>query len=102
MKYNNENNERLNYFCDTNYAWKDLYANELYPLKVIEFEGLQMNVSNEVEKHLTQVYGNYMKMPPEEERKSHYSYQLDFGNYNASWEKRELSISFKEDSYPKM
>ena len=38
----------------------------------LEFEGIKVRVPNEYDKWLTQVYGNYMQLPPEEKRIAHH------------------------------
>lgn len=37
----------------------------------VEFEGLQMKAPSDVDAYLRQMYGDYMKLPPENERKVH-------------------------------
>ena len=39
---------------------------------MLEFEGLQVMAPKEYDKWLTQVYGNYMQLPPEEKRVTHH------------------------------
>ncbi len=43
----------------------------IYPLKKIEFEGLMFNAPNNWDKILQSYYGDYMKLPPIEERRVH-------------------------------
>jgi lipopolysaccharide cholinephosphotransferase len=51
---------------------KELFHKSLFfPLKEIEFEGVQYKCPNNTHEYLTQVYGDYMKLPPEEERGGH-------------------------------
>jgi lipopolysaccharide cholinephosphotransferase len=54
-------------------AWFDHSFNYdlIFPLKKIEFENLQFNVPNKHKEHLKNYYGDYMKLPPVEERRSH-------------------------------
>ena len=47
------------------------YLKDLYPLKKIKFEKGEFFVPNKVENFLTDIYGDYMVLPPENERKSH-------------------------------
>ena len=37
-----------------------------------EFEGRKFQVMNGYHEHLTQYYGDYMKLPPEEDQKPHH------------------------------
>ena len=83
MKWQDDNNKRLDFFCNTNYMWEILHVKDLYPLRKVEFEGMEVNVPNKVDKYLTQHYGDYMQLPPEEKRKNHYPYRLNFGEYSS-------------------
>lgn len=56
-------------------AWgeKEIVPTEWYGEgSVLEFEGLSVRAPKEYEKWLTQVYGEYMKLPPEEKRVGHH------------------------------
>ena len=51
----------LDYPCITKIP---LFAHEtIFPLKKIDFEGVSFSCPNNVEKHLENLYGNYMKFP---------------------------------------
>ena len=39
---------------------------------VLNFEGMNVNAPSDYDAWLTQVYGEYMKLPPEEKRKPHH------------------------------
>lgn len=39
--------------------------------RTAEFEGLQASIPEAAEDYLTSIYGDYMKLPPEDQRKSH-------------------------------
>ena len=54
---------------------------ELFPLQKVKFEDTQINVPNKYDVVLTRGYGDYMKMPPVEERKNHHPAVLDFGRF---------------------
>lgn len=54
------------------------YISDIYPLKKIKFEDMQLNFPNKIEKNLTEAYGDFMKLPPVEKRKNHYPYKLKF------------------------
>lgn len=57
-------------------------ADEWLPVKKIQFEDIQINVPNNIEKYLERAYGkNYMQLPPEEKREQHFCIELDFGKY---------------------
>lgn len=40
-----------------------------------EFEGLHLDVFVEYDKYLTQIYGNYLQLPPVEQRRSHHRFE---------------------------
>ena len=52
-----------------------------FPAKEILFEGEKAYVPNRVHEYLTQLYGDYMTLPPEEKRERHLYVDLDFGAY---------------------
>lgn len=80
-RYNHKDTKRLGYFCDplpyTNIFVKD----KIYPLRMLEFEDIKLPFPNNLEELLTKMYGNYMEMPPEDRRKTHFPEALDFGEY---------------------
>lgn len=53
--------------------WEDIY-----PLQEGTFEGLQVKLLHHNDLALRNSYGNYMELPPEEERVNHYSGRLKF------------------------
>lgn len=42
------------------------------PVKKGIFEGVEVNVPNDTHKYLTNLYKNYMELPPEEKRERHF------------------------------
>lgn len=59
----------------------------------LQFEGFYFPVPKYYDEYLTLFYGDYMKIPPENERPSHSPYEPDFGEYT--------SINTLEDVLPK-
>ena len=51
------------------------------PPTKVKFESISANVPKNYDKILKQIYGNYMELPPEEERYNHTPEVLDFGKY---------------------
>ena len=47
----------------------------------VEFEGVNVNVPKNYDKILSELYGDYMKLPPEEDRYNHPIDFIDFGKY---------------------
>lgn len=53
----------------------------LHPLKKVPFESIEINVPHDYDTFLTVLYGDYMTLPPVEERKAHPHDYIDFGKY---------------------
>lgn len=51
------------------------------PPKKVKFEDIEAKVPNDYDYILRLIYGDYMQIPPEEERITHIIENLDFGNY---------------------
>lgn len=49
-----------------------LAFDNFYPLKKLEFEGKLYTVPNNYDAYLTEIYGDYLKIPPESEREFHH------------------------------
>lgn len=70
--------KNLDFFCDTT-PYMNLYAvKDIYPLKKLPFEDVELNFPHNLHNNLTGMYGDYMQLPPEEKRKNHYPYELEF------------------------
>ena len=58
---------------------KDIYPYDVvFPAKEVTFEGKKYYVYHDVDKYLTGLYGDYMKLPKEENRVSHSFSKLDY------------------------
>ncbi|MGQ7685856.1 LicD family protein [Streptococcus suis] len=55
---------------------------EIYPLKQVSFEGIDVNVFQKIENYLTRQYGDFMELPPEKDRVGHKPYIVDLGKYS--------------------
>ena len=71
--------KRFGFICDTTAYTSVYYMDEVYPLRTIRFEDIDLNFPGQVEKSLERAFGDFMQLPPEEKRKNHYPYKLDFG-----------------------
>ena len=56
---------------------KDLYGTPLY----VKFEDAMLPVPQHYHEYLTHMFGDYMKLPPEEQRKGLHLINVDFGKY---------------------
>lgn len=69
--------------------WADLTMNEqpyfkmedFKPAKKVKFEDIYAKIPNNQEATLGAIFGDYMKLPPEEERVAHVLNEIDFGKY---------------------
>ena len=70
--------KNVDFFCDTT-PYMNLYAvKDIYPLRKLPFEEMELNFPHNLHNNLTRMYGDYMQLPPEEKRKNHYPYELEF------------------------
>lgn len=66
-------------------AGRAFYWGELLPTNVFlppssgVFEGMEVYLPNDVNSYLFNLYGNYMEIPPEEERERHFYLDFDLG-----------------------
>lgn len=70
--------KRLNFFCDTKPFMNMYETKDIYPLQKLPFEDTMLNFPRNMHKNLTGMYGDYMELPPEEKRKNHFPYELEF------------------------
>lgn len=54
------------------------YVKDVYPLQKLPYEDIMLNFPHNLHRNLTNMYGDYMKLPPEEKRKNHYPFELKF------------------------
>lgn len=67
-KYNS--NEKDFLCCVGSYNGIQKYS-DVFPLKKVEFEGIQVNGPNNCDVVLSKEYGNYMELPPKDQRVGH-------------------------------
>ena len=77
-KYNDKDSDAYGFFCSTIVFAQTYSKDDIFPLRSIDFEGVAMNFPNKLEKTLTNVFGDYMQLPPPEKRKNHMPYKLEF------------------------
>lgn len=68
-QYNGINNNYLVSMASHYSYWKQLMPSEIYgqPTR-IEFEGLSLSAPAQISEYLTRIFGDYMKLPPEDSR----------------------------------
>ncbi|MDO5848681.1 MAG: LicD family protein [Methanobrevibacter sp.] len=78
-KYENQDTE---YVCDlTEVKQFHFRRSDLKPAKIMKFEDIEAKVPNNYDYILKLLYGDYMKIPPEEERTCHVLDGIEFGEY---------------------
>lgn len=77
------NHERTRYLCPLEVTMADhayISKQEMYPLRRMPFEGLEVRMPNQYDTYLKRLFGDYMTLPPQEKRVNHCPYILDFGD----------------------
>lgn len=80
MKINRNNSSKYitNYVGTYSCLKESFERKEAFPLKKISFEGKNYNCFKNPEKYLTNIYGDYMKLPPVEKRVNHNAVEISF------------------------
>ncbi len=80
--YNGKNTVYIASFYESKRFKKCIFRREVFGTpKRVEFEGTMLPVPAEYDSYLTTTFGNYMQLPPEEERKLKHLTKIDFGKY---------------------
>ena len=78
-KYENESGE---YVTDLTLIEKPVYKRaDFKPPAKAKFEGIEVNIPNNSHNTLYPLYGDFMQLPPEEERVTHKINEIEFGKY---------------------
>lgn len=77
-RYEGRNTRRIAFLPDTSPYWNVVDTTKMYPLKKLPFEDTMLNFPANIKEMLTNMYGDFMQLPPEEKRKTHYPYRLKF------------------------
>lgn len=79
--YEGQKCSRIADFCDRDpLKWAVSY-DDIFPALDVPFEDITVKLPRHYDKMLTQGYGDYMTLPPVEQRKNHYPYKMDLGGY---------------------
>ncbi len=68
-------------FSDVNPKAWEVSVSELYPAQEAPFESLTVKIPAEYDRVLRRGYGDYMEMPPKEDRKTHVPVELSLAGY---------------------
>lgn len=79
--YEDVSTKRVAYLCDTT-RFSCIYNKEdLFPVRWVDFEDIQIPIARRAEKLLEEYYGDWQTPPDESMRHEHYPDVLDFGDY---------------------
>ena len=70
----------VSYYSVYSYKKELFEKTDFFPTTHLEFEGKDYQVMKNYDKFLTQLYGNYMELPPVEKRINHKPLKIDFGD----------------------
>ena len=77
MQYKNENSKCCGTVSGRRHYFKEVLPRDIwFPSKIKQFNGEDVNVFNKVEEYLSNLYGDYMKIPPVEKRERHFVYKI--------------------------
>ena len=77
-RYDGKKTRRMAFLPDTSPYWNVIDREKLHPLKHMDFEGISLAFPGNIEEMLTNMYGDFMKLPPKDKRKTHFPYRLSF------------------------
>lgn len=81
-KYQDENAELVFDISATAEEYPQIFnKNRFKEVKKARFEDIEVNVPGNYDEILKSLYGDYMQLPPEEDRYNHITENLDFGPY---------------------
>ncbi|STO53772.1 LicD family protein [Canicola haemoglobinophilus] len=86
--YNEKNSENIGLFLSDYGGWQKSYMPKEYFSKFekVKFEDKYFYVTKNYHEHLTDYYGNYMQLPPENERMpKHGTWNMEHGTWNVYW-----------------
>ncbi|MCI8469183.1 MAG: LicD family protein [Eggerthellaceae bacterium] len=81
MRYDDRPSDRVADFSDRDPKRWSARLDDLFPLVEMDFDGVTIFLPRGYDALLSRGYGDYMALPPVEERKNHYPSVLDFGAY---------------------
>ena len=76
IKYNNEETKAISCGCFPEMYRMYSLRETVFPLKKIKFEDIYVYAPKDEDLYLTNMYGNYMEMPPTEKRVGHRPYKF--------------------------
>lgn len=81
-KYSDENCQKVFDISAMAHEYPLVYdKNDFKEVEKVQFEDIYVNVPKNYDKILTELYGDYMQLPPEDKRYNHPIDYIDFGKY---------------------
>lgn len=81
-KYNKKETAKLGFFYGRTRYKNAIMKREIYGKpQYVRFEDTMLPVPEQYDRYLTQMFGDYMKLPPENERTGLHTISVDFGKY---------------------
>lgn len=80
LRYHGEKTKEVARLAGTHPGDNIYLLDGLFPTQYLEFEGIMLPFPQKNDEMLTRCYGDYMQLPPEDERVNHFPYLLDFGD----------------------
>ena len=77
-KYERVETKRMAFLPDTNPFWNVVNKEKMFPIRKLPYEDTFMAFTSDIDEIMRSQYGDYMVMPPEDKRKTHYPYRLQF------------------------
>lgn len=78
-RHYNQETKRVIPFANFGADLAPLSVDSLFPLVNLEYDHIEVKAPNQYDTLLTDTYGDYMKLPPEEQRRNHCPFILDLG-----------------------
>lgn len=78
LKYQNTDTGKYEYFFETGVSQTIYTKEQIFPTKEVLFENIPLSFPNKLEDILTDMYGDYMQIPPPEKRKNPHICTLKF------------------------
>ncbi len=81
-RFNDRDTQRLGFFCGRTRFHNAIIPRSIYGKPMyVPFEDTKLPVPEHYHEYLTYMFGDYMKLPPVEQRKGLHLISVDFGNY---------------------
>ena len=81
IKYNKTENPIVTYFGEGISLKARISKEDMFPIEYVDFENAKIPVAHNRDGILTKYYGDYMQLPPEEDRVNHAPLIIDFGDF---------------------